>query len=50
MPQLLTAWLTVGLLAVSSAAFGQTAFDGQVKVFHWNRAATDFADRKSLPA
>jgi hypothetical protein len=32
MRRLLAAWLPSGLLAVSSAAFGQAAFDGHVKV------------------
>jgi branched-chain amino acid transport system substrate-binding protein len=44
MRQLLTAWLTVGLLAVSSAAFGQTAFDGQVKVGVLNDQSSLYAD------
>src|SRR6202035_624386 len=44
MRQLLTAWLTVGLLAVSSAAFGQTAFDRQVKVGVLNDQSSLYAD------
>ena len=44
MPQLLTAWLTVGLLAVSSAAFGQVAFDGHVKVGVLNDQSSLYAD------
>ncbi|HJZ15865.1 MAG TPA: ABC transporter substrate-binding protein, partial [Stellaceae bacterium] len=44
MRQLLTAWLTVGLLAVSSAAFGQVAFDGHVKVGVLNDQSSLYAD------
>src|ERR1700692_3810555 len=44
MRQLLTAWLTAGLLAVSSAAFGQGAFDGHVKVGVLNDQSSLYAD------
>jgi branched-chain amino acid transport system substrate-binding protein len=44
MRQLLTAWLTVGLLAVSSAAFGQAAFDGHVKIGVLNDQSSLYAD------
>jgi branched-chain amino acid transport system substrate-binding protein len=41
---LLAAWLPVGLLAVSSAAFGQAAFDGHVKVGVLNDQSSLYAD------
>lgn len=44
MRQGLTAWLTAGLLAVSSAAFGQGAFDGHVKVGVLNDQSSLYAD------
>ena len=44
MRQWLTAWLTAGLLAVSSAAFGQDAFDGHVKVGVLNDQSSLYAD------
>ena len=44
MRQWLTAWLTAGLLAVSSAAFGQGAFDGHVKVGVLNDQSSLYAD------
>jgi branched-chain amino acid transport system substrate-binding protein len=44
MRQWLTAWLTAGLLAVSSAAFGQGAFDGRVKVGVLNDQSSLYAD------
>jgi branched-chain amino acid transport system substrate-binding protein len=44
MRQWFTAWLTAGLLAVSSAAFGQGAFDGHVKVGVLNDQSSLYAD------
>ena len=44
MRQLLTAWLAAGFLAVSSAAFGQAAFDGHVKVGVLNDQSSLYAD------
>ena len=44
MRRLLAAWLPVGLLAVSSAAFGQAAFDGHVKVGVLNDQSSLYAD------
>ena len=44
MRQWLTAWLTAGFLAVSSAAFGQGAFDGHVKVGVLNDQSSLYAD------
>ena len=44
MRQLLTAWFTAGFLAVSSAAFGQVAFDGHVKVGVLNDQSSLYAD------
>jgi branched-chain amino acid transport system substrate-binding protein len=44
MRQWLTAWLTAGLLAVSSAAFGQGTFDGHVKVGVLNDQSSLYAD------
>jgi branched-chain amino acid transport system substrate-binding protein len=44
MRQWLTAWLIAGLLAVSSAAFGQGAFDGHVKVGVLNDQSSLYAD------
>ena len=42
--QQLIAWLPAGLLAVSSAAFGQAAFDGHVKVGVLNDQSSLYAD------
>jgi branched-chain amino acid transport system substrate-binding protein len=44
MRQPLVAWLAAGLSAVSSAAFGQTAFDGRVKVGVLNDQSSLYAD------
>src|SRR5262245_29451112 len=44
MRQPLVAWLAAGLVAVSSAAFGQTAFDGHVKVGVLNDQSSLYAD------
>ena len=44
MRQLLVAWLAAGLFAVSSAAFGQAAFDGRVKVGVLNDQSSLYAD------
>jgi branched-chain amino acid transport system substrate-binding protein len=44
MRRLLAAWLPVGLLAVSSAAFAQGAFDGHVKVGVLNDQSSLYAD------
>ena len=44
MRQPLVAWLAAGLFAVSSAAFGQTAFDGRVKVGVLNDQSSLYAD------
>jgi len=44
MRQLLTAWLAAGFLAVSSAAFGQAAFNGHVKVGVLNDQSSLYAD------
>ena len=44
MRQPLVAWLAAGLFAVSSAAFGQTAFDGHVKVGVLNDQSSLYAD------
>jgi branched-chain amino acid transport system substrate-binding protein len=44
MRQWLTAWLTAGCLAVSSATFGQGAFDGHVKVGVLNDQSSLYAD------
>src|SRR5690349_17698445 len=44
MRRLLAAWLPVGLLAVSSAAHGQAAFDGHVKVGVLNDQSSLYAD------
>ena len=44
MRRLLAAWLPFGLLAVSSAAFGQSAFDGHVKVGVLNDQSSLYAD------
>src|SRR5690348_17871270 len=38
------AWLAAGLFAVSPAAFGQTAFDGRVKVGVLNDQSSLYAD------
>jgi branched-chain amino acid transport system substrate-binding protein len=44
MRRLLAAWLPVGLLAVSSTAFAQGAFDGHVKVGVLNDQSSLYAD------
>ena len=44
MRRLLAAWLPVGLLAVSSTAFAQRAFDGHVKVGVLNDQSSLYAD------
>jgi branched-chain amino acid transport system substrate-binding protein len=44
MRQPLVAWLAASLFAVSSAAFGQTAFDGRVKVGVLNDQSSLYAD------
>ena len=44
MRRLLAAWLPVGLLAVSSTAFAQSAFDGHVKVGVLNDQSSLYAD------
>ena len=44
MRQPLVAWLAAGLFTVSSAAFGQSAFDGRVKVGVLNDQSSLYAD------
>ena len=44
MRQPLVAWLAAGLFTVSSAAFGQPAFDGRVKVGVLNDQSSLYAD------